>query len=415
MTALSRRPSHRSFPADRDSAMKASSNSIHERWKQQPADKDDRQDLLPTSTVQSDCRTPPLLVRRLTIYERSKQQLSEKERKMESLRKALVGDFTPTTISSSASRRAQSAPRDVSTTTGDSTLDRLCRTDQTTSPMAAGKYQSSSRLYPSRAASQGRRHRTDTSPYNSSPECPSRTESYISQRLENLYEEGVGKLLQRPKNDRQERELRDRRYEEKQMQESWATFDLPFHYKTPPRWARQPPPTTLTPVPNKSKNQTPKSGERRLGDDSKQDATTIRPPPPSNSYRGRFYFPSEIVVSLDDPETPSPLTVKPDRKQPELPAVRRRRTRKPWDSPIPLRDQGEKEEPETRPDDTDDISVGHLSLSLDALSFAVDSPLRNPFTEEWRHVSGVGSFLDFDAMTASGKTAASCKTEYGSI
>lgn len=149
-------------------------------------------------------RRQPL--KRLGLYERSLQQRAERERKLQRIRAQVEKDytFTPKTPQS------RSSSNDTATTkaaTTDSVFDRLY--PGSGSPSTPAKSLSSIKKNLARMS---------VSP----TETWSQTSTLNSIRIEELYEEGVRKLRTRPRNDETEKKLRDRRYEERDLQ--FCTF-----------------------------------------------------------------------------------------------------------------------------------------------------------------------------------------------
>jgi hypothetical protein len=145
--------------------------------------------------AKTDFRSP---LQPLNIYERSKQQRAERERRLESLRKQLMAEctFTPKTGSGTRSK----SPRTPESSSDESVFDRLYQNRSSVSSEHSTPIQSN------------RSTKDDSSPKENRP-------TSLGKRIETLYEEGVKKLRNRPINDEEEKSLRDWRLEEKEMNE----------------------------------------------------------------------------------------------------------------------------------------------------------------------------------------------------
>jgi hypothetical protein len=153
-----------------------------------------------TSTLPSKQR-PTNVLKRLTLYERSKQQKVEQKLKLERLRAELMEDFTfvPTVPNRS---------RICTGSTSGSVFDRLYRTgggSRSTPVKSTGK-------------------RTTICSQTKSPTTNSTvTSNSVSHRLEEMYEAGVVKMRARPVDDSHEREIRERRRDDKEIND-FCTF-----------------------------------------------------------------------------------------------------------------------------------------------------------------------------------------------
>ena len=241
-----------------------------------------------------------------TIYERAKQQLAAREAKLESLRKESASDctFTPTTLSSSGGRPCQPATHPRS---GGSVFERLYRKGNTVTARersaalpSGNSLQLSNQSSPSVSASGRSTSRHDMSP-----------------RLESLYEIGKVKLLQRPKSNRDEKEVRDRNFEARQLQESRLTCQS-GKKRSALRMIPQPSTRVETPMSATAKRalHLRKAALRRFP--SGLQTPSPRPLSPPSKSRGRIVFPSEIIVNLtgsDSPNAVVPVSCLPQRQR----------------------------------------------------------------------------------------------------
>lgn len=170
------------------------------------------------STSSQRNKTPAL--KRLNMYERSLQQKSDRAQRLKSMETELMTNvctFTPNTVKSASSNRTATTN---ASSGGESVFDRLYR---------GGSVASSHRSPMLRSASRQQRARSS---FSRSPTAArstvSRTSTAVSTRVEELYAEGVRKARRRPKTDKQERELRERRREEKEAND--CTFRPKLHW-----------------------------------------------------------------------------------------------------------------------------------------------------------------------------------------
>jgi hypothetical protein len=180
------------------------------------------------AATSSQHRTPPLKrlglygtpLKRLSLYERSMQQRADHARNiksMEALQMATFCTFTPktNTIKDNAndSNRTATTKATASTSGGsksESVFDRLYKG-------ANGSVASSQRSPPATTTTRWSNGSRQLLHQYSSSE--SRTSTAVSSRMEDLYEKEVYKARRRPKTDQQERRLRDRLCEERELQE----------------------------------------------------------------------------------------------------------------------------------------------------------------------------------------------------
>jgi hypothetical protein len=291
------------------------------------------------AATSSQHRTPPPLQRlglygsnpriqqpRLTsLYERSMQQKSDHARNiktMEALQMATFCTFTPKTnanaktsnsnaTNSNATNAANAASNNShrtattkattassgGTSTSESVFDRLYKG-------ASRSVASSSQRSPARTAT-----RTATARWNGSRQLlhqysstESRTSSAVSSRMEELYEKEVRKARCRPKTDQQERRLRDRLREERELQE--CTFRPQLNWGGGSKKSGKK--SSALPVPNQA---APRSTPLQ-----------VRSTPPTKLQQPRL--PREIIVIPPPPhDTKHRPWHTPRRRQEEAPST----------------------------------------------------------------------------------------------
>lgn len=139
----------------------------------------------------------------LNLYERAMQQKKDKELKIISIKSQMMEEctFTPKTTKSNSSSRTATTN---TSSGGDTVFDRLYRSGESVSSKMSTPLKSN--CYRGRPSLSGR-------------STASRTSTCISNRMEQIYEEGVRKMRDRPINDKEEKKIRDRRREEKEIDE----------------------------------------------------------------------------------------------------------------------------------------------------------------------------------------------------
>jgi hypothetical protein len=156
--------------------------------------------------------------------------------------------------------------------------------------------------HPSDQPKQRSNNETTTTTHSAKSNSPARTTTAaatatavmsISPRLETLYEKGVRKLLKRPKNDRMEKELRDCRYEERELARAALLYN---DGKT----------RTQRTVTNNNKIKKKKMTNgfySHLEDESKAEKPLLLSS--ATMPFKRFYYPLEICLRLNSATVPS--------------------------------------------------------------------------------------------------------------
>jgi hypothetical protein len=259
-------------------------------------------------------RTPPLKrdglygspKKRLSLYERSMQQKSDNAKKiksMEALQIAASCTFTPKTniAKSNASNSNQTATTKATASSdggskSESVFDRLYKG-------ASISIASSQRSPPPPLTTRWNGSRQLLHQYSSSE---SRTSTAVSSRMEDLYETEVRKARRRPKTDQQERRLRDRLWEERELQE--CTFRPKLYWGSKKSSKKSPPVPTLQAPRSKlfSSTQTPPA---KLKQPRFPKEIIVIPPPPNDTKHRPWHTPQRqekpsdfmMVSPLRDP------------------------------------------------------------------------------------------------------------------
>ena len=161
------------------------------------------------------------------LYERSKKQQQDRERKLDEFRKEVMKDctFTPE-VGTKPSKKSNSGRTTTtkSASSGESVYSRLYR-GRGGSPSSTR----SSWSTPMKAPLQAQPHGGDQ--HHGTEESASRTtttRTAVSRRIEGIYQEGVARVRAKPANDDHEKEIRNRNREAKELDE--CTFWPETHW-----------------------------------------------------------------------------------------------------------------------------------------------------------------------------------------
>jgi hypothetical protein len=206
-----------------------------------------------STTTSQHQRTTPVL-KRLGLYERAMQQKSDRAVRIKSMEAAWMATsctFTPKTnatkcnASNSNRTATTNSASSVGTTTTESVFDRLynkgssvaskCHRSPpptaTTIPWNGGSSRQLLHQYSVRSSlSRSPTPTTVAGRERTNSSTESRTSTAVSSRIEELYEKGTRKGWRRPATDQQERRIRDRLCEQRELQE--CTFRPQLYWGT---------------------------------------------------------------------------------------------------------------------------------------------------------------------------------------
>jgi len=162
------------------------------------------------------------------LYERSKKQQQDRERKLEEYRKEIKKEctFTPE-IGLKPSKKSNSSRTTAtkSASSGESVYSRLYR-GRGGSPSSTRSSWSTPMNAPLQAQPRGGDQHHGTEESTSSRTTTTRTA--VSRRIEGIYQEGVARVRAKPANDQHEKEIRNRNREAKELDE--CTFWPKTHW-----------------------------------------------------------------------------------------------------------------------------------------------------------------------------------------